>query len=132
LSLPGDAHQEHSMRHFIQGICLTGVLIGINLAATSQPAAAASFDCESAKLAADEKVICDTRALNDADVKMVTTFDILTSLLPMGSRGTLQEEQASWLKKRQACNGDAACISGAYSERMKQLDEAYKGLSRPL
>jgi uncharacterized protein len=65
-------------------------------------------------------------------VQMATTFDILTSLLPMGNRGTLQEEQSSWLKKRQACGADATCIGAAYSERMKQLDEAYKGLSRPL
>jgi uncharacterized protein len=96
------------------------------------PAAAASFDCERTDLAPDEKVICDTRALNDADVKMVTTFDILTSLLAMGNRDTLREEQSAWLKKRQACGGDAACLSAAYEERMKQLNEAYEGLSRPL
>nr|WP_245515379.1 lysozyme inhibitor LprI family protein [Rhizobium deserti] len=95
-------------------------------------ASAASFDCERADLAADEKVICDTRSLNDADVKMATTFDILTSLLPMGTRGTLQEEQSAWLKKRQACNGDAECIRASYAERLKQFEESYKGLSRPL
>ncbi|RWX75421.1 hypothetical protein EPK99_17090 [Neorhizobium lilium] len=120
------------MRDFIHRIGLAGFLFGTGLGAAIHPAAAASFDCERAELAADEKKICDTRSLNDADVKMVTTFDILTGLLPMGSRGTLQEEQSSWLKKRQACNADAECIRNAYSERMKQLDEAYKGLSRPM
>jgi uncharacterized protein len=34
---------------------------------------AASFDCDAKELKPDEKVICDTRALNDADVKMATT-----------------------------------------------------------
>jgi uncharacterized protein len=96
------------------------------------PASAASFDCERTDLAADEKAICDTRALNDADVKMVTTFDILTSLLAMGTRDALRDEQSAWLKKRQACGGDAACLTTAYDERMKQLTEAFEGLSRPL
>lgn len=105
-----------------------------NLAAPTFPihAAAASFDCERTDLAADEKVICDTRALNDADVKMATTFDILTSLLAMGTRDALRDEQSAWLKKRQACGGDAACLKTAYDERMKQLTQAFEGLSRPL
>jgi uncharacterized protein len=102
------------------------------LALIPSPAAAASFDCERTDLAADEKVICATRPLNDADVKMVTTFDILTSLLAMGSRGKLQDEQTAWLKRRQACAADAACIATAYQERLKQLQDAYKELDRPL
>jgi uncharacterized protein len=93
---------------------------------------AASFDCDAQNLQPDEKTICDTRALNDADVKMVTTFDLLSGLLAMGSRGTLQDEQTGWLKKRQACAADAACIKGAYEERLKQLDETYKKINRPL
>jgi uncharacterized protein len=120
------------MRHFLIATGTTALLIGAALLAAPSSAAAASFDCDSAKLAADEKVICDTRSLNDADVKMVTTFDILTSLLAMGNRGKLQEEQSIWLKKRQACAEDVECIRNAYVERLKQLDEAYKGLSRPL
>lgn len=108
-------------------------VIGILVACTLPlPASAASFDCERTDLAADEKAICDTRALNDADVKMVTTFDILTSLLAMGTRDALREEQSAWLKRRQACGGDVACLTTAYAERMKQLTEAFEGLSRPL
>ena len=120
------------MRHIFTKTVLTGLFIGIALSALPQIAAAASFDCDRANLAVDEKVICDTRSLNDADVKMVTTFDILTNLLPMGNRDKLHEEQSAWLKKRQACGEDIECIRGAYAERMKQLDEAYKNLSRPL
>ena len=107
------------------------VLFGATFGSLS-PAAAASFDCDKADLAPDEKVICDTRALNDADVKMATTFDILTTLLPMGNRDQLKEEQSAWLKKRQDCGPDTACLAAAYEERMKQLTEAYAGLSRPL
>ncbi|CDZ60684.1 Hypothetical protein NGAL_HAMBI2605_11570 [Neorhizobium galegae bv. orientalis] len=119
------------MRHVTTAIALTG-LLGLTLSGLPRTAAAASFDCERADLAADEKVICDTRTLNDADVKMVTTFDILTSLMAMGNRGKLQDEQSAWLKRRQACGEDVECLRAAYGERLKQLDEAYKNLNRPL
>jgi uncharacterized protein len=102
------------------------LLIGSNLAQ------AASFYCDAKELKADEKAICDNRALNDADVKMATTFELLSGLLAMGSRGTLQDEQTAWLKKRQECAADAACIKAAYDERLKQLGETYKNINRPL
>ncbi|MDL2398379.1 lysozyme inhibitor LprI family protein [Rhizobium mayense] len=104
-------------------------LTALAVASTSQ---AASFDCDAQNLKLDEKTICDHRALNDADVKMVTTFDLLSGLLAMGSRGTLQDQQTVWLKKRQACNADAACIKAAYDERLKALEETYKRINRPL
>ncbi|TDW35057.1 hypothetical protein EV128_103339 [Rhizobium azibense] len=112
---------------------LTLAIIALSAASLSSGAVeAASFDCDAKELKPDEKVICDNRALNDADVKMTTTFDLLSGLLAMGSRGTLQDEQTAWLKKRQECGADAACIKAAYDERMKQLDETYKNINRPL
>ncbi|MDL2406550.1 hypothetical protein PY650_12935 [Rhizobium calliandrae] len=104
-------------------------LVALTVPSTSK---AASFNCDARNLQPDEKTICDHRALNDADVKMVTTFDLLSGLLAMGSRGTLQDEQAVWLKKRQACNADAACIKAAYDERLKALDGTYRRINRPL
>ncbi|HWT58982.1 MAG TPA: lysozyme inhibitor LprI family protein [Rhizobium sp.] len=98
----------------------------------SDRAQAASFDCDAKELKPDEKTICDNRALNDADVKMVTTFDLLSGLLAMGARGTLQDEQTAWLKKRQECAAVAVCIKAAYDERLKQLGETYKNINRPL
>ena len=92
---------------------------------------AASFDCDAEKLAADEKVICDNRELNDADVKMVTTFELLSGLFAMGNRGHLQDDQSAWLKTRQACGAEKACIANAYAVRMKQLTDAYDSLQRP-
>ena len=120
------------MRSIVTATVLAGVLSGLMLPALPRQAQAASFDCDRKELAADEKVICDTRSLNDADVKMVTTLDILTSLVAMGNRDRMKDEQSTWLKKRQACNADAACIGASYAERMKQLDEAYKTINRPL
>ncbi|RAX42544.1 lysozyme inhibitor LprI family protein [Rhizobium tropici] len=93
---------------------------------------AASFDCEAQNLKPDEKTICDVRALNDADVKMVTTFDLLSGLLAMGARGTMQDQQTEWLKKRQACGADVACLTTSYEERLKVLNDTYKQINRPL
>lgn len=96
------------------------------------PAAAASFDCEKAELAPDERAICDNRALNDADVRMVTTFELLSGLLAMGARGTMQDDQIAWLARRQACEADVACIQSAYDDRMEELRQAQANLARPL
>ncbi|MFB9952300.1 lysozyme inhibitor LprI family protein [Rhizobium puerariae] len=120
------------MRHISTVIALTGLFACLLVSALPHAASAASFDCERADLAADEKVICDTRSLNDADVKMVTTFDLLTGLMPMGNRDKLRDDQSAWLKKRQACGEDVDCIRATYDERLKQLDEAYRNLNRPL
>ncbi|MCM2293680.1 lysozyme inhibitor LprI family protein [Allorhizobium sp. BGMRC 0089] len=95
-------------------------------------AVAASFDCTKASLMPDEKTICANRDLNDLDVKMVTTFDLLSGLLAMGSRGDLQDQQAAWLKTRQACGPDAACIRKAYDIRLQQLKDVYDHLPRPI
>jgi uncharacterized protein len=97
-----------------------------------QASRAASFDCTKTDLAADEKAICEDLSLNDLDVKMVTTFDLLAGLMPMGNRDLLRDEQLAWLKTRQACDGDAGCIRNAYEARMKQLGEASKSLIKPM
>ncbi len=118
------------MRHLRSRLLLFSIFILCTGLASD--AYSASFDCEAKELKPDEKVICENRSLNDADVKMVTTFDLLSGLMAMGSRGTLQDEQTAWLKKRQECSADAACIKAAYDQRLQQLDETYKKINRPL
>lgn len=118
------------MKNTITATALTAFLLGLTLPAL--PATAASFDCNGKNLAADEKAICENRDLNDADVKMVTTFEILTGLLAMGTRGEMQDDQATWLKRRQACGADVECIRTAYAERLKQLSETFEKINRPL
>lgn len=107
------------------------ISIAIVLMVLAAPAGAASFDCDRADLAPDEKAICEHRDLNDADVKMVTTFELLTGLFAMGNRGHLQDEQIEWLKTRQACGGDAGCLRSAYDARLKQLQAVYDRLEKP-
>ena len=82
---------------------------------------AASFDCGKARLST-EKTICNTRSLNDQDVKMATTFNILTHVMPMGGRDAMRDDQGVWLKQRNACDARVACIRTAYNTRQQQLD----------
>ena len=120
-------------RSFFPHITLPGAAVAAAaFFVTLSSAQAASFDCDAAELKADEKVICDTRSLNDADVRMATTFELLSGLMAMGARGTLQDEQTVWLKKRQACEADVACLTEAYKARMLDFDKTSKTLSRPL
>lgn len=109
-----------------------GTVVTAALILAPQPGQAASFDCNKTDLKADEKAICDNRALNDLDVKMVTTFELISGLLPMGNRGELQDQQTTWLKTRQACNADVDCISKAYEARLKALMGVYDKIERPI
>ena len=86
-----------------------------------QPAQAASFDCRKTGLTADETAICQNVDLNDMDVRMVTTFELLREILPMGSRGALETAQIEWLDKRRACEGSLDCLAAAYASRMAEL-----------
>lgn len=83
---------------------------------------AASFDCQKANLPT-EKAICQYRSLNDQDVKMATTFNILTHLLPMGGRDALKDEQRLWLQQRNRCAAKVTCIASQYQQRQTQLDD---------
>lgn len=114
-------------------LCATLLLLAAVAAPGLLPSSAhaASFDCEQGGLAADEQAICENRALNDADVKMVTTFDLLSGLLAMGARGSMQDAQIAWLTKRQACGADVGCLQSAYDERQKELTEIYNKMPRP-
>ena len=39
----------------------------------------------------------------------------------MGDQGKLRDDQEAWLKERQACGGDVACLKAAYETRLKVL-----------
>jgi uncharacterized protein len=89
--------------------------------ALPQPLQAASFDCRTPDLAPDEAAICQNIDLNDMDVRMVTTFELLREILPMGSRGALETSQIEWLEKRRACEANLDCLAAAYASRMAEL-----------
>lgn len=84
-------------------------------------AQAASFRCELAKTKTEVK-ICANRSLNDADVKMATTYQILIRLVPMGNRNIIQEEQVKWLHLRNQCQGSFRCLQCQYLLRQQALE----------
>ena len=112
---------KNRLTHFgLAGAVLAGSLSSLPF----RPAQAASFDCLAAGLAADEAAICQNIALNDMDVRMVTTFELLREILPMGSRGELESAQMTWLEQRRACGANLDCLAAAYASRMAELRNA--------
>ena len=87
----------------------------------SRSGIAASFDCAKAQNKA-EQTICRHQALNDADVKMTTSYQILGHLLAMGSRGALYDQQRDWLKRRNQCAAQVSCLSQVYQQQQQYLD----------
>ena len=94
-----------------------------------QPAQPASFNCAKAE-AADEKAICADRALDDEDVEMAVLYTQLKPLLAMGARSSLEEAQVAWLKRREACGREHACLSKAYADRLLQLRTAFEEIAK--
>jgi uncharacterized protein len=99
------------------------------LASAGPSAQAASFNCEKAE-AADETAICADREVDDHDVELSVLYTQLKLLLAMGARGALEDAQVAWLKRRQACGGDRACLSKAYADRLLQLRAAFDELAK--
>ncbi|MGE8557142.1 MULTISPECIES: lysozyme inhibitor LprI family protein [unclassified Acinetobacter] len=82
---------------------------------------AASFNCDKAQTQT-EHAICEYRAVNDADVKMATTYNIIKRLVPMGTRGVIQDEQVKWLQLRDQCGNSSRCLIEVYKMRQQKLD----------
>lgn len=103
------------MKKIIQGMLILGIA---HLTSTSY---AASFDCKKAKTIT-EHAVCDNRSINDADVKMATTYTIIRHLVPMGTRGAIQDQQIKWLQLRDQCRDNVSCLSDVYKMRQQKLD----------
>lgn len=98
------------------GLAAFTVLFGVS--ATSH---AASFACDKAQ-STTEHQICQQSVLNDADVKMATTYHILRHLVPMGTRSMIQDEQVKWLALRDQCQENIPCLKQVYQMRQQKLD----------
>ena len=82
---------------------------------------AGCFNCDKAR-PQTEHAGCEYRVVNDADVKMATTYNIIKRLVPMGTRGMIQDEQVKWLKLRDQCGDSSRCLSEVYKMRQQKLD----------
>jgi uncharacterized protein len=106
---------------------IKAALLGLSLLTLSTPTFAASFDCNKAA-AMDELAVCNDRELSELDVRMATWFEAITGLVPMGTRGAIQDEQLEWLKARAACNSDKRCLRQEYLARIEALHKHYEDI----
>jgi uncharacterized protein len=70
-----------------------------------------------------ELTMCRTYSHGQAEARMATVFGLATSLVAMGQRGDIRDRQSEWLKRREACGSDVACLSAAYDARIAALDK---------
>jgi len=81
----------------------------------------ASFDCGKAETAT-EKAICGDVALARLDRSLA---DAYTQALSWASDDAAKEkirtEQRAWIAERDACGGDASCITATYDARIKAI-----------
>lgn len=108
------------MKNQILKYCLPACMV-ITTSMLMISAQAASFNCDQAKTKTEHR-ICKNMSLNDADVKMATTYNIIRHLVPMGTRGAIQDEQAKWLSQRNQCQDNQQCLKSSYQKRQQALD----------
>ena len=111
------------MLHYSYSRKLTVGAVALSLLAASVPACAADYapiDCGKAS-SSTERTICGSYSLGQAEARMATLFGVVTSLVAMGQRGDIGDEQRKWLKERNACGNDTACIARAYQSRITAL-----------
>lgn len=88
----------------------------------------APLDCSKTSSPA-ERTICRNYNLGQQEARMATLFGVATSLVAMGQRGDIQDAQRAWLKKRDACGNDVACLTKAYDARIQDLNGVVEGIA---
>lgn len=84
-----------------------------------QPISAAAMDCT--KAANDvENTICANKTLYELDARMGTLYRQLMTTAT-ATQPELKRTQRAWLKTRNACADDVACLDGSYRQRLQAL-----------
>jgi len=109
---------------WLAAILLAGQLC-FTLSAT--PAEYSPLNCVKAETEA-QKVICSDYGLGQQEARMAALYAMATSLVAMGQRGNIQEEQRAFLKERDACGSNVNCIRTIYGHRIRQLDAVMTGI----
>lgn len=105
-------------------MCL--LLMSLPLAAIAGPATASEYaplNCSIASAESD-KAICNNYVLGQLEARTATLFEVVTSLVPMGVRGVIQDDQRAFLERRSKCKADEACLRDVYEARINQLENA--------
>ncbi|SFV25738.1 lysozyme inhibitor LprI family protein [Hyphomicrobium facile] len=106
-------------------------MMAIAIASASAAANAGDYaplDCAKAKSPA-ERTICRDYDLGQSEARMATLFAITTSLVPMGQRGDIQDDQRKWLQSRDACGKNIACLQTSYARRIEKLENVMAGIA---
>ena len=89
-------------------------------------ASAASFDCTRAASPA-EKAICGDEGLSRLDSDLNSAF--INAMSAAANPGSLRSSQRDWLKRRNACGADTACLERVYQERLQRLQSTSSSTS---
>lgn len=105
----------------IRRLLAASLLSGLAFMSTARAADYAPLDCRKAD-SATERTICSDYGLGQSEARVATLYQISTSLVAMGQRGQIQDDQRAFLKQRDACGANAGCIRSAYADRAAQLE----------
>lgn len=83
-------------------------------------AAAHAIDCTKS-LTAVEKTICADKSLLELDFKLNTYHDSLSKILPAEERKDLIAAQKKWVKERDDCKQESACLTMVFTKRIETL-----------
>lgn len=111
-------------------LCIATALALVT-AGLAGPASAVDYspiDCARATTPAD-RTICGSYALGQDEARMATLYGVATALVAMGQRGDLQDSQRAFIRTREACGTDTACLSRTYATRIRELDAVIDGIA---
>ncbi len=108
-----------------------GAVLAIAVIGTAPIGRAADYaplSCMQAKSPA-QHTVCSNYALGQAEARMATLYSIATSLVAMGQRGDIHDAQAEFLKARNGCGRDVACLKRIYARRIGELDKVIAAIA---
>ena len=90
------------------------------LVVTAARAGGPSFSCARA-VRADERAICRSPALRQADARMASLFSDIQGCTMMGGHATNTDDQRAWLALRSRCGGSVSCLARLYHARIGEF-----------
>ncbi len=105
----------------IGGLSAALFVLGLVFISAADAADYAPLDCKKAGSDA-ERTICSDYGLGQSEARVATLYELTTSLVAMGQRGAIQDDQRAFLKQREACGSNVGCIRNVYAARDKQLE----------
>lgn len=109
------------------------LFVGLMIAAVFTPSVAVAGDyspLDCAKAATPtELTICKSYELGQDEARMATLYGIAISLVAMGQRAEILEDQRDWLEEREACGATTSCLNERYETRIKELNAIIDGIA---